>query len=264
MKENQRSKNLISTKFNRPPVARDIYPVDRLLETIDESQKLPFFLISAPAGYGKSTLASRWLETCDNPNTWLSLDEQDNDIHTFLTYFLATVQSVFPRVGQETLELLKSVNLPPFPVFSQSIINTLNELNQDLIMVLDDYQFIRNKEVHELITKILIHPPNKLHLVLLTRRDPPFPISTLRGRGQMREITISELRFTFEETKEFFQKVLNMPVDQNTVNLLEEKIEGWVTSRTTGLTQWWRNPWNQDSAFPRNQPLQVNAKSVTY
>ncbi len=229
MKENQRNINLISTKFNRPPVARDIYPVDRLLETIDESRNLPFSLISAPAGYGKSTLASSWLTTCDNPNAWLSLDEQDNDPHTFLTYFLATIQSVFPKVGQETLELLKSVTLPPFPIFSQSIINTLNELDQDLIMVLDDYHFIRNKEVHDLITKILIHPPNKLHLVLLTRRDPPFPISTLRGKGQMMEITISELRFTFQETKEFLQKVLNVPVDHNTVNLLEEKTEGWVT-----------------------------------
>mgnify|MGYP001816333811 FL=1 len=138
MKEKQRNINLISTKFNRPPVAGDIYPVNRLLETIDESRNLPFFLISAPAGYGKSTLASRWLATCGTPpNAWLSLDEQDNDPHTFLTYFLATIQSVFPKAGQETLELLKSVNLPPFPIFSQSIINTLNELNQDFIMVLD-------------------------------------------------------------------------------------------------------------------------------
>jgi LuxR family maltose regulon positive regulatory protein len=229
MKDKDYRLHILSTKLNRPPAAPDIYPRSRLIKMIDESRNLPLFMISAPAGYGKSTLASIWLEASDCPNAWLSLEEQDNDPRLFLTCFLAAIQSVFPKVGKKTRALLETSKLPPRPILTQSLINDLNELDQDLILVLDDYHLISNKEVHDVLVEILRYPPRMLHLVLLTRRDPPLPISTLRGRGQMMEITVSELRFTVEETMSFFQLVLHMAVDSTTVDLLEKKTEGWIT-----------------------------------
>lgn len=229
MKDRNPGVHILRTKLNRPPVAPDIYPRSRLIKMIDESRNLPLFLISAPAGYGKSTLASGWLETCDCSNAWLSLEEEDNDLRQFLNYFLAAIQSVFPKVGKETRDLLETSKLPSPSILTRSLINGLDELDQDLILVLDDYHLISNKEVHDVLVEILRYPPSMIHLVLLTRRDPPLPISTLRGRGQMMEITVSELRFTVQETMSLFQQVLHMAVDSTTVDLLKEKTEGWIT-----------------------------------
>jgi len=219
---------ILRTKLNRPPVSPDIYPRDRLLKMIDESRQLPLCLISAPSGYGKSTLASSWIATCDCSNAWLSLDAQDNDPRLFLAYLLSAIQSACPMVGKETRALLEATHLPPPPVLTRSLMNDLNELDQDLILVMDDYHLITNLQVHDLLVEVLRHPPGMFHLVLVTRRDPPLPISTLRGRGQMMDITLSQLRFTVEEMMSFLQKSLNITVDSTTADLLEKKTEGWV------------------------------------
>ena len=229
MEDNKTELHILRTKLNRPPVAPDIHPRDRLLKMIEESRQLPLCLISAPSGYGKSTLASRWLAACDCSNAWLSLDAQDNDPRLFLAYFLSAIQSACPMVGQGTRALLEAAHLPPLPVLTRSLLNDLNELDQDLILVMDDYHLITNLQVHDLLVEVLRHPPGMFHLVLLTRRDPPLPISTLRGRGQMIDITLSQLRFTVEEMMSFLQKALNITVDSTTADLLEKKTEGWVT-----------------------------------
>jgi LuxR family maltose regulon positive regulatory protein len=185
-------------------------------------------LVSAPAGYGKSTLVSCWLEASDCRGAWLSLDENDNDLHLFLSYFVAAIQTIFPDACQDTQAMLSASDLPPVPVLARSLINELDQMDKAFILALDDYQFISAKAVHELLTELLRHPSPTMHLVLATRRDPPLPLTGLRARNQMTEIRVQQLRFSRAETSAFLQNVLDTLVDDAAAALLEEKTEGWV------------------------------------
>jgi LuxR family maltose regulon positive regulatory protein len=220
---------IIRTKLHRPPVAPDILPRARLLESLNEGRQRPLTLVSAPAGYGKSTLASRWLEASDGRGAWVSLDEDDNDIRSFLAYLTAAVQAVFPDSCRKTRSLLDAPQLPPGSVLAGCLLNDLDEVDESFILVLDDYHHIHESAVHDLVEELLRYPPRSMHLVLLTRRDPPLPVNTLRARGQMTEIGAAQLRFTVAETKAFLQKILEASVPDATAALLSEKTEGWVT-----------------------------------
>jgi len=221
--------SILTTKLHRPAVASDILPRDRLLEELNDGFQRPLSLISAPAGYGKSTLASRWVESCDCPNAWISLDESDNDPRLFLTYLLTALQRVEPEVGQRTSLLLEGRTLPQASVLAPALLNDLEDVKKPFILVLDDYHEIRQEAIHNLLAELLRHPPPGMHLVLTTRRDPPLPLDRLRARAQMKEIAMEQLRFTTEETEEFLQRIFRIPVDESTAALLGEKTEGWVT-----------------------------------
>ena len=177
----------------------------------------------------KATLVSCWLEASDTPGAWVSLDENDNDLRMFLAYFTASVQTIFPTAVRKTRAMLNGAALPPLTVLARSLINELDQIDRDFILVLDDYHFIGEKAVHDLIYKLLNNPPASMHLVLATRRDPPLPISTLRARSRMTEIRVQELRFSSTETAAFLQRVLKTPVDETTAAVMEERTEGWVT-----------------------------------
>ena len=220
---------LMATKLHRPAVAADIFARVRLLGQLNEGVQQPLTLISAPAGYGKSTLASRWLDACACPGVWLSLDEDDNDLRTFLSYFLAAIQTAFPEFGQATGGLLAAPNLPPGSVLTRHLLNDLDQIDKPFILVLDDYHRIHETAVDDVLTELLQHPPRAMHLALLTRRDPALPISTLRARGQVTEIGVRELRFTVAETAAFLQNILRATVKDTTAAILEKKTEGWVT-----------------------------------
>jgi len=169
------------------------------------------------------------LEACDLPTAWLSIDETDNDLHLFLSYFLAAVQTLFPEVGQEIQTILKSQELPPLPVLTGRLINELDKIDQAFILTIDDYHVVQDKAIHELLEEILKHPPHAMHLVLASRIDPPLPLATLRAKGQMTEIRVRDLRFSRKETAEFLQQMLETTIEENTVAILEEKTEGWIT-----------------------------------
>ncbi|MHC4165622.1 MAG: LuxR C-terminal-related transcriptional regulator [Planctomycetota bacterium] len=219
---------ILRTRLYRPPVPPDLVPRSQILKGLTNLDKRSLSLVSAPAGYGKSTLASSWLETCAYPYAWLSLDEDDNDLHVFLSYFLAAIQSMFPDVGKTTQILLNTLILPPLSVLTEALLNDLDQIDDGFILVLDDYHRIRETAVHDLLSELLSHPPQGLHLVLLTRRDPPLPLVALRSRGQMNEISYSQLRFSPAETAAFLQNALELSVDEATATLLDEKIEGWA------------------------------------
>jgi len=220
---------LMATKLHRPAVAADILPRARLLEQLNEGVQRPFTLISAQVGYGKSTLASRWLDACERPGAWVSLDEDDNDVRVFLRYLVAAIQGAFPTFGQETQALLEAPNLPPGSVLTRHLLNDLDQIDKPFILVLDDYHRIQETIVHDVLTELLEHPPRAMHLALLTRRDPPLPIGSLRAHGHVTEIGVDQLRFTVAETAAFLQKVLKVKVKDTTASVLEEKTEGWVT-----------------------------------
>jgi LuxR family maltose regulon positive regulatory protein len=158
----------------------------------------------------------------------LSLDETDNDLRVFLTYFVAAVQRLFPTACQKTKILLRTAEIPPLPVLAGGLTNELDAVTESFILVLEDYHEIHESSVHELLRELLRHPPRTMHLVLTSRRDPPLPIATLRARDQVTEVRAHELRFSQEEIESFLEKALEHPVDKATAEVLEGKTEGWA------------------------------------
>ncbi|MCK4791594.1 MAG: response regulator, partial [Desulfobacteraceae bacterium] len=223
------SEPILRTKLHRPPVTADIIPRARLVKQLEEGRTRAMTLISAPAGYGKTILASQWLEACQYPSAWVSLDQSDDDLHEFLTYFMAAVQSAFPTLILQTQSLLQAADMPPVKVLVRYMLNDLDQVKKPFILVLDDYHHIQKEAINDLLAELLRHPSPMLHLVLLTRRDPPLPFSNLRTYNQLTEIGIRDLRFTVEETTSFLERLLRVPIDEDTVSVLEDKVEGWVT-----------------------------------
>jgi len=220
---------ILRTKLNRPQLTKDHLHRHRLLDRLERNLHRPLTLVSAPAGYGKSTLLSCWLESSDLPSGWVSLDENDNDLRVFLSYFLAAVRTQFPSVGNNTKALLTSSRLPPVSVLTDSLFDELDQIGSSFILVLDDYQTISDKTIHDLITKLLRHPPDPLHMVLSSRVDPPLPLVSFRAWGQMTELRVRDLRFSPEETGTFLKQLVGAPVDDTAAAILEQKTEGWVT-----------------------------------
>jgi LuxR family maltose regulon positive regulatory protein len=220
---------IIQTKLYRPPLQADFIPRPQLLEQLNGWQQRPLTLVSASAGYGKSTLVSSWLESLDCPTAWLSLDENDNDLALFLTYFLTCVQTAFPDAVDDTVALIEGIELPPLRVLSNSLINELNHLPKRLVLVIDDYHVIGDLRIDELLSELLKHPPRPLHLVIATRTDPLINLNQLRALGQVSEIRTQQLRFSVMETIELLEQLLRLEVDKEAASLLEEKTEGWVT-----------------------------------
>jgi LuxR family maltose regulon positive regulatory protein len=220
-------------------------PRPRLTPRLAPALALPLTLVSAPAGYGKSTMISAWLESVDFPSAWLTLDEQDNDLGDFLRYLVAAVQNIFPNPTPETQALVRAAILPPISVIAKSLINELDRIEQPFILVLDDYQLIESQSIHDLLNELLLHPPRSLRLVLSARMDPPLSLVTLRARGQMVEIRSQDLRFNREETLTLFQKMVGKSVDRAVISQTEARTEGWVSGlRLAALAMRHRIGWD--------------------
>jgi LuxR family maltose regulon positive regulatory protein len=220
---------LITTKLHRPPVDRIHVHRPHLLARLDQHRDRPLTLVSAPAGYGKTFLIGCWLEACDIRSAWVSLDENDDDLQIFMSYFIAAIKSLFPEACRNTQTLLNTPNLPPITVLSTSLLNELNRIEQPFILVLDDYYRIKETTLHKLITDILKHPPKSFHLVISGRYDPPFPIVTLRAQSRVTEIRTQDLSFNVAETQTLLNQLLGDQVSLSTAASVEEKTEGWVT-----------------------------------
>ena len=220
---------ILKTKLYRPPLQADFVPRPRLMQHFEGWQQRPLTLISAPAGYGKTTLASSWLETLVAPTVWISLDEHDNDINLFLTYLLTAIRSMFPDTMADTFALLQAQGQPSNRVLTNSLINELDQIKEPYVLVLDDYQMITQMEIHDLLTILLQYPPHSLHLILTTRMDPPLDLMRLRARNQISELRAIHLRFSLSESSDYLRKLAKKPVDSQTAVYLSEKTEGWVT-----------------------------------
>ena len=221
---------LISTKLHRPPIIQDLLPRPGLVERLGKERHIALSLVSAPAGYGKSTLIASWLETRARPSVWLTLDEEDNDPVVFLTYVIAAIQSKFPEVGQKSLIMLQSPDLPPHPVLIRNLTHDLDQLDDEFILVMDDYHRIYETEVHDLMSDLLRYRPRSMHLVIASRGTPPLKLSALRAQGQMTEIRLQDLRFTSGETCTFMNEVMGIAMDRAAADDLNVKTEGWVTA----------------------------------
>ena len=217
------------TKLHRPVVYRDHIHRPALIDRLNQRIRRLLTLVVAPAGYGKTMLVSCWLEASSSPSAWVSLDENDNDLRRFLSYFLAAIQTMFPDAGRKTMALANTSMLPPVSALAGNLINELDLIEQPFILVLDDFHLIKDESVLDLLTQLLHHPPQTMYLVLIGRRDPSLPISMLRAKGLVTEIRTQDLRFNEMETATFLTQVLGTHVDSVTAAAVEEKTEGWVT-----------------------------------
>jgi len=234
------TRSLISTKLQRPRVGHGLVTRPRLLEQLNTPHSLTFIL--APAGYGKTTLLSTWLETCPVPHVWLSLDEHDNDLAVFITGLAEALQRILPTVVDNTLTMLNGMTLPPPEVVTRALLNDLADIQTDFILVLDDYHVIHNTAIHDLLQELVSHPPPALHLVLASRLDPPLPLARLRTQGHVVELRAPDLRLTLEEAALFLREVMALSVDEQTIALLMARTVGWPVSLRLAALSLRRHP----------------------
>lgn len=225
------SSPLLASKLYIPPPRAALVARPRLLARLGQGLELPLTLISAPAGSGKTTLLSEWRaspEGAGYPLAWLALDEEDNDPRRFLTYLAAALEPLKPGLAGPAFSLLQSARPPQPETFLAGLIQDLEEVRDSFALVLDDYHQISTPAVHEALDFLLEHHPQAMHLVLLTRSDPPLPLARLRARNQLAEIRSADLRFTREEAGRFFQEVMGLALSPSGVEALEQRTEGWA------------------------------------
>ncbi len=218
---------LIRTKLY-PPRGRDGTLVrPRLLQKLQAGKSCRLTLLSAPAGYGKTTLLQHWLNVERHPHAWLSIDEYDDTVTTFVAYLAAAVQTACEDALPQTLALALSSSPPGTGQLADTLAGELEELPRPLILVLDDYHNVRVPEIHTFMNRLLEHLPPAVQLVVSTRTDPPFALAALRGRGQIAEIRGQNLRFTLDESADLLKRVAGERLAEQTVTNVAERTEGW-------------------------------------
>ena len=222
--------SILATKLYIPPLRPKIVRRPRLIDQLNEglSSRRKLTLISAPAGFSKTTLVSEWIADSGRPTAWLSLDSGDNEPTCFLTYLVAALQTIAPNIGAKALATLQS----PQPAQIESILTTLlNEIAtipDYLILVLDDYHVIDAKPVNQCVSFLVDHLPPQIHLTIATREDPPLPVARLRARGQLTELRAADLRFTPGEAVDFLNQMMGLSLASEDIAALEARTEGWI------------------------------------
>ncbi len=219
---------LLRTKLFVPPIRSDRVPRPRLFERLSRGLDKALILISAPAGYGKTTLVSNWLGEIDVPATWLSLDDGDNDPIHFLQYFITALGKIVPAVQLDILGVLQDTQPASIKSLINALINAIADHAAPFVLVLDDFHTIHAQPVLEMVTHLLEHIPPQMHLLLLTRTDPPVPLAKLRARNQLTEIRVAQLRFTQTEIAFFLNEELGLRLSSNDITALEVRTEGWI------------------------------------
>ncbi len=227
------SLNIIRTKLFPPRVASDFVNRPRLLERLNRGPDRKLTLVSAPAGYGKTTLLVQWLPDSQRPVAWLSLDERDNNILVFLNYLVAAIQTVVPNAFPMTQGLLRTPEVPPLDYLATTISKEVYDLleghsTKGFILVLDDYHAVHDKAIHELLNAIIRDLPRAVHLVIASRTDPPLALASLRAGQQLLDIRANDLRFTSDEARAFLERSVGIALHGDTVTVLEKQTEGWI------------------------------------
>ena len=221
---------LLLSRLSIPSVRTSLVSRPHLIGRLEEGLGRKLTLVSAPAGFGKSTLLSAWIGGVakDRPVAWLSLDPGDNDPARFWRYFVTAIDRLHPGSGDIPLALLVSPQAPPMEAILTTLLNGLAELDTHTVLVLDDYHLIERAEIHEALAFLVEHLPPRMLLVIATRADPPLPLSRLRARGESNELRASDLRFTSEEAATFLDRVMGLRLTARDVAELERRTEGWV------------------------------------
>ncbi|MFN8380617.1 MAG: LuxR C-terminal-related transcriptional regulator [Anaerolineales bacterium] len=221
---------ILATKLYVPSPRPQLVLRSRLIDQLNEGLLLHrrLTLISAPAGFGKTTLISEWIVGCDQPVAWLSLDEGDNDSTRFLIYLVRALQTIAPNIGEGLLGVLQSLQPPPIESILTTLLNEITSIPKNFIIVLDDYHLLDSKSIDTALTSLLDHQPQQMHLVITTREDPNLPLARMRVRGQLTELRAGDLRFTPSEAAEFLNKTMRLDLTIENIASLEARTEGWI------------------------------------
>jgi LuxR family maltose regulon positive regulatory protein len=226
--------NLLRTKLYAPPLRSKLVPrrhlIERLNQGLQSGHKIT--LVSAPAGFGKTACVSEWAEgsygASDHRISWLSLDPADDDPGRFFAYFIAALQQVEITLGQEIEGVLHAGQIPPGDVISTSLTNDILEFEGRFVLILDDFHVIQDPFILQVIEELVTVLPQQLHLILITREDPPLPLARLRANNQLTEIRAADLRFSGRDTEQFLNEVMGLSLSQKDIAVLENKTEGWI------------------------------------
>ena len=222
---------LLLIKLSVPSARASLVARPSLTERLEEGLGRKLTLLSAPAGFGKTTLLTSWigeLSGDSRPVAWLSLDPGDNDSARFWRYFVTAVDQLDPGAGETPLALLGSPQAPPIEAVLTTLLNDLADLSTDAVLVVDDYHLIESRVIHEALTFLIEHLPPRLHLVIATRADPTLPLSRLRAHGELNEVRAADLRFSPEEAATFLNQVMGLELSAEDIAELEGRTEGWI------------------------------------
>jgi LuxR family maltose regulon positive regulatory protein len=219
---------VLATKLYVPSPRPKVVLRPRLIERLNEGLHRKLTLISAPAGFGKTTLLGEWSASCQRPAAWLSLDKGDNDPTRFLAYLITALQTIAANIGVGVLGALQSPQPPPTESILTALLNEINTVEDDFVLVLDDYHVINAREVDDALTFLIEHLPPRMHLVIATREDPHLPLARLRARGQLSELRAADLRFAPGEAAEFLKGVMGLDLSTQDIAALEDRTEGWI------------------------------------
>ncbi len=218
----------LMTKFTIPPLRARLLPRTHLIERLDQDCTLPLVLLSAGAGFGKTTLLAAWASQYPHPVAWLSLDRFDNDPLHFWSMVLAALRTRLPSLGETTLTQLHASSMFSPTLFLTGLINDLTTSKEEIVLILDDYHLIEEASIHASLLFLLEHAPSCLHLVLSSRVDPPLMLSRLRARGQLAEIRDRDLRINEQETASFLRQIMGLHLDTADEQVLAQRTEGWL------------------------------------
>jgi LuxR family maltose regulon positive regulatory protein len=230
------SPQILETKLYRPNGRRQTVARTRLLSALDRGAEGRLTLLSAPAGFGKSTLLGEWLADVSSRDdgsyetAWLSLDSSDNDPASFWTYVVSALRTVLPDVGGDALASIASPGAPSPQSFLTGLLNELAGTTHEIILVIDDYHLIEERHVHEGVSFLIDNAPPNFQLVLASRSDPPLPLARLRARGDLVEVRAADLRFSEDEAAEYLTRAMGLPLSPSEVATLGERTEGWIAA----------------------------------
>jgi LuxR family maltose regulon positive regulatory protein len=220
---------LLTTKLFVPPIREELVARSRLTAILSDAFGKGLTLISAPAGYGKTTLVSSWLREAGIPSAWLSLEDSDNDPVRFLQYLLTALHEVIPSVRSDLLDMVDGVQLASFQAVMGILINEITKQTSRFVLVMDDFHLIQDQIILDLVSFLLDHlPSQQMHLILITRTDPPLSLSRIRVRNQMVEIRAEQLRFTQGEVAEFINGLMRFSLSDEEISAMCTRTEGWI------------------------------------
>jgi LuxR family maltose regulon positive regulatory protein len=219
---------ILTTKLHMPAFQAELVSRPRLLERLDEGMNRKLTLVSAPAGYGKTTLVSEWAAGCKRPVAWLTLDEEDKDPVRFLTYFITALQSIKVNIAAGVLGALQYSQLSPNEEMLTALLNDIINIQDNFSLVLDDYHVANSRAVDHIVGFILEHQPPQMHLIITTREDQYITLNQLRVQNQVTELRTAELRFTSSEAVKFFNVVMGFSLSAEDITALENRTEGWI------------------------------------
>ncbi|HEX5615535.1 MAG TPA: LuxR C-terminal-related transcriptional regulator [Acidimicrobiia bacterium] len=230
MSEDRPTNPLIATKLHVPSARRNLVARPRLLASLEGASDARLVLVSAPAGFGKTTLVAAWLRGLADDGAavaWVSLDERDDDPAPFWTYVLAALDAAVPGLGANVREQLEHT---PTEAMLAMLVNELHGLDRDVVVVLDDFHVIDHPDIHEAVTHLVDHLPERVHVVLTSRADPPLPLARLRARGELVEIRAADLRFTADEAAAYLNDAMGLALAADDIATLDARTEGWIAA----------------------------------